>query len=522
MPMLMKTDIRYSFEEIIKDFLEFVQQGSTNVQAWEVIDMRYNSFYGATIRVPIKKYENNGDMPYFYISIQHTKITKHTYHNWLRNTHDMPYEKFAPYKKQDNRDNYIGRNNNLAESHLVNTYNVVGHNMKQNRLIYTKYGEPNEENPFKEEGEFIAIAPHTHYSKNLWMCEQGGVCCEKEVKSQTNKLNLVKAREVTTTYGYGDNPNIDLPIFPGSGCPWFTISEKDKTNYRVEKYGIKYWFTKDDYSATITLRLSNGGLTPDIYQSMHFGMMDNFDSDSYRFPLFVAGGTQGLQDEIWVYTAVYGGVPTYLTGNSYKLGVMNAAMASNNLLHPCKFNGSETSNFKVMAPDGQWLNIFNMTQDSIVKQFFSCGVIYDWSYMLGMPKFNTKDYDTIYPWSSDCRFTTDSYRIIAPNKEEKANGLLHDIYVNSKDNYGFYGRLPNAKWCWSKNIRAGEVELAGKKYLAVPNGWEGRKYFYEPYSGVVNGYESWRTDDLTMHDLEQMNKYGQNTFSDKLLIRLED
>ena len=55
MPMLMKTDIRYSFEEIIKDFLEFVQQGSTNVQPWGVIDRRYNSCDGATIRGPIKK-----------------------------------------------------------------------------------------------------------------------------------------------------------------------------------------------------------------------------------------------------------------------------------------------------------------------------------------------------------------------------------------------------------------------------------------------------------------------------------
>ena len=48
-----------SLGDVVIKFLDFAQESSYNTQAWELVDDRLDSFYGATLRVPVKKKINN-------------------------------------------------------------------------------------------------------------------------------------------------------------------------------------------------------------------------------------------------------------------------------------------------------------------------------------------------------------------------------------------------------------------------------------------------------------------------------
>lgn len=506
-----------SFDELLNKFVRFLTSNvAENNNPWELLKHDVNhSFYGTTLKVPIPKYKTNDNrIPCFYVSFQHTLLKKTTYSNWLRTVECPEYER--------GKSGELPRPFN-AETYKIDTRVRYDVSMYSDRKIYTKYGEPNVENPFVEPGEFIAVGLHTLYDERLWMCEQGGITCEDETREYDNKLNLLEAREILMGGIVSDTP-IKLPRFPGTGCPWLTMTDSNAETYTIREGNLEYWFTKDDYSATISIRFSNNGLLPDMYQSINFGMMDTFADDSYRFPLYVAGGNQGLREDYWRYVSpVYGGLPTITGANSYDLDITNPALSNNNLLHPCKFNLAELSNFKVLAPEGIWRNIWNVEQKARIQNYFSCGVIYEWGQILDKPTFDigTKS-DTTFPWGTDNRWHGDSHLVIFGANKDKRGGLTQDVLVVfNKEDVGIKGRIPRASFCWSRQLPHGEIMIGTKRFLSIPCVWESRLWDYDGYIGTSNDQKFWDARKLSEIHTKNAESSWTNKMVSRLLISLE-
>ena len=287
---------------------------------------------------------------------------------------------------------------------------------------------------------------------------------------------------------------------------------------------LTYWFTKNDYSATITYRVTRPLDEQDVYQSMSFGLMDCVDDATYKFPLFVAGGSGALTQDIWVFGRITGGMPTYTQGNSYTLDIKNIALSNSNLLYPCKFNGSNVSNFRILSPEGIWKDIYGMQQDATVVHYFSCGGIWDWGYPLNEPKWlEAANLHGAYPSRADTTHTTDTYRIKEKVDKLKFSSPFTRIIVYQTDaiehkENGIYGMLPSNYMSWSKTMPSGEVTISGKRYLSVPNGWDGRLRHYPTEVGVVVNDKWQNKTALAPFDTAQLH----NKFDNKMLIPLEE
>ena len=487
--MLAERGTALTLEELGEKFLTFAQKSNSNTQAWELIDNRLDTFFGATLKVKIPNMTINNKDPYFYISLQHTNVTPTTYSEWILDTPEY-------YQSE-----LFGGGSDIIKHFVAN-----------GRL-----------NPFQDTGEFIAIGLHTLYDENLWMCEQGQITCEKETTEQVNRQNLENMHYYYLSdagvEGEDASPYIS---FPGAGCPWLTISDKNKKEYVTHNTPIEYWFTKTDTDATITFTIQGLGDKVPRWQSISFGMMKLFKNENYQFPLYVAGGNQALSQQMYVWVRLHESYPTYSIGNGYKLDMSNIALANSNLLYPTKFSGSEVSNFRILAPDGEWKDIFAKEQGAKVEPVFVCdGPPPDYAYYLGEPVPYTKGHCGI-PFCSEFDYMTDTYRVKERFNKLKSSASINGIVVVMNNNIpynagGVMGIIPNTFYSWSQTLFTGEIIIEGKKWLSVPNGWENRKKYYRTYNGVVN---LTKNDDVLAQD-EADNSINK-LFVHNILIPLED
>ncbi len=267
----------------------------------------------------------------------------------------------------------------------------INHVQRHRRSIHGHHGI----NLFKNTGEMIAFGLHTSFDYKLWMCEQGGVTCRYEADRQINDADLLPFWEFEPT----PSKRLDPPVFPGTGCPWLTISDKNKSDYgiRYSKIideetleevlippinGIHYYFTKNNTNATITVRICDrNGIKPDCWQSVAFGKFES--SPGYKFPLYVAGGTSALSPDVWVYWPP----STRVNGYEYDLSMRNINFSNSNLLHPAKMRNGNLSNYRVLGNNGHWRNVYSIAQSFDEFQYYHpCGVIYQWGVPVGSPE----------------------------------------------------------------------------------------------------------------------------------------
>lgn len=473
-----------SLADVGQKFLIFVQKSDSNTQAWELVDNRLTSFFGATLKIKMLDRTIGEDSPYFYISLQHCNIDKNSYHNFVYN-----------YKEE----NYQCE---LYQGSRAYTY------------MPGKYGA---ENLFKNTGEFIAIGAHTQFDKNLWMCEQGQVTCyyESEVQITTQGLSNIY-------YTYRGVPgSVQAIAYPGTGCPWLTLSDDNKERYNK----LEYWFVKHDMDATITIKVSNNGINADVWQSISFGSMQGIDPKSYTYPLFVAGGSSALFPDNFTYYHI---TPHLAAGNYYDLDIDNVGMCNSTLLYPTCFNGSDVSNFRVLCPDGIWRNIYGFIQNCKIYPQHLCGGGYvsQWYYAMEKPSSLSTGHTTTFCLGNKFNMVDTHY--IHSQDEKRVSTPVHNIGVvlnhNTEDTQstvlgnGVIGILPKLFWTWSRNMPSGEIEINDKKYLCVPNGWDNRLWFYQYAIGVVYYYYApTLRDDFN----SLINKNLENSFWHKLLIALD-
>lgn len=473
----------YSLEQLGNAFLTFVKKSNVSTPPWEVLTTTLSTFYGATIRVPITKHKVNDKVPYFYITLQHTNVTPTTYSEFL----NQPYH-----------------------------YNSEMYN----RSYISSAGPTGGTNPFKNNGALLAVGLHTDFDDELWMCEQSHITCDEETRTQINHSNLVSNLVSPSRGSYSTNAYVN---FPGTGCPWFTISEKNISDYSVATHGIDYWFTRDEYSATITICIVGLGTKIPRWQSMSFGLLECINDESFMFPLYVAGGSQGISQELFV-TGLTGSYLSPYTGNMYDLSMDNISLANSYLLAPTKFNGSEISNFRVLTPEGIWRNIFAYKQDSKLIPVPICdGPTREWGYPLLAPVTYTEGHSTT-AFCSDNSHMVDTYRVKSGFDRNVSSSPICNISVVLNKNIdhnetGIQGTLTQSYYTWTRTLPCGEVTIKDKKWLSVPNGWEGRKKYYASYIGLVSHWEN----ETLLEDAETDRvESSDNIFVYNLLIPLED
>ncbi len=485
--MLVERGTALTLKELGEKFLTFAQKSNNNTQAWELIDDRLDTFFGATLKVKIPNMTINNKDPYFYVSLQHTTVTPTTYSEWILDTPE--YYQSELFGGGSGIIKHFGANGGL--------------------------------NPFQDTGEFIAIGLHTLYDENLWMCEQGQITCEKEATEQVNRQNLENMHYYYLSGGVEREGASSYISFPGSGCPWLTLSDKNKKDYITHNTPIKYWFTKTDTDATITYTIHGWGDKIPRWSSISFGMMKLFKNENYQFPLYVAGGNQALTQQVFRLASTHSGRYSFQFANTYCLDMSNIALSNSNLLYPTKFNHSEVSNFRILAPDGEWKDIFTKEQLAVIEAEFTCGRATNYTYALQEAKPYTDKHCGI-PFCSEFDYMTDTYRIKEPYNKLKSSASINDIVVVMNNNVpyntsGVMGIIPNTFYSWSQTLPTGEITIEGKKWLSVPNGWENRKKHYRTYNSPVNLTDN---DDVLAQD-ETDNSINK-LFVHNILIPLED
>lgn len=474
----------YSLKELAQKFMSFCTQGNGTTNEWtSITPNKVDSFYGGTVAVPMTKHTVNGKNPYYYITLQYRRITSKSYREFL----DLKYN-----------------------SEIYDTENIV-----------SSAGLSGGTNPFVNNGEFLAIGLHTEFDPDLWMIEQNHITCDEETRLQKNHSNLAKNIVL-----YKDAPRYtpyDYVNYPGTGCPWFTLSEKNIEDYKISTYGIQYWFTKDNYSATITINIAGDHSKVARWQSMSFGMLEGIDDKSYMFPLYVAGGSQGLSADIFV-TGLTGMYPAPYNGNVYDLSIDNIGLSNSYLLAPTYFNKAETSNFRVLSPEGIWRNIYAYKQEAKQEAEYVCqSITSNWFYPLQRPTVYS-DGHTTTAFLSDVSGMVDTYLVKEAYDEYKSSSPVFNISVILNENIdhnetGVQGTLTQSYYTWSRTLPCGEITLNKKKWLSVPNGWKGRKKWYEYH---INLQKEWKGSELLDKEEDSSSPLKDNVFSHNLLIPLEE
>ena len=451
-----------SLLDIANKFITFLQKSNSNTQAWELVDDRLNSWFGATLRIPI------GDNDGFYVSLCYQRILEGT------------YESFA-------RGSYLTEDFALARG--ATQTSCVSHGIGERQGIEL----------FKDTGELIQIGVHTLFDSGLVMCEQPQITCEEETIRPIECANLCNIVQTIVKDGRVSKFQTTPPRYPGTGCPWLTLSDADVDSEFVADCGLVYYFTKTNYDATITFRTNYKHY---YWQLMAFGKFNAFTSqDEYMNPLFVAVGTQALEQAQCDYHIPYSRALGHATGNAYKLSIKNMCLSNSNLLNPTKFNDANFSNFRVLMPNGKWTSLYAHTQTAGIENFFKCPggePEYRRYYLLQAPSMYVKNFDCGSPMYYNCENMRDTHRITPYLESPDQPSVTREekIYIVA----GGYGRtyiigyLPNCFVTWSKDIKEGVYIYNKKRYLAVPNGWVNRNHWYRTFLTKINSLEDAEND----------------------------
>lgn len=524
--MMVESGKAYSLKDLLDKFVLFASGFDEGVQIW--INKRSDkNGKEITFEIPMKKWKNDsGDYPSFYLHFRHCEIGSGSYDNYYRMVTDVDNFSgmFAAYKEFGNN-SYDGCS--YSKRYLFDSRNLYSDLSYGSYSLHSKYSLDGYASLFKNTGEFIEVSLSTLFDEGLSMEEQGGSSCN--CKGTPNLMSCVVTGTVLPGGGYAHLRKHSAE-YPGTKTPWLTISSSEITNYDVANRGLDYWFTKTDYSATITFRASNNGADDDLYQSISFGMLDGVREDTYMFPLFISGGNVGLSPDIWVHNYYQARCSDYEQGNVYDLSMKNLALSNSNLLHPTQCFGATITNSMILSPSGEWKYITAHIQNATVRAYYGCNVtcIPGWGVTLEQPNDNLSfdSYNVMFPnMGRNARYTLDSYvpreRYVSYKHSSPLQRVLLFMSDTSSDKQtGCVGIIPNVYSSWYRSLPCGEISIGGRKFLSIPNGWDGRMWFYPYHVGSVVNNE-WNQESLMAKHIDNNNPLKDYLIHDRLLIPLE-
>lgn len=463
------------FRSVIDEFSSFTQRSDTNVRAWQKCSGgTKDDYFGETFRIPLSadsavvknsiatinkdgtsKVISKSDInsPCYYISITYKDIDK------------SAYDKFIDSKYMTLSDGY------------------------NSRVIMST-------------GTMVSIIPHTLYDSNLYGCEQGLSACSKISDLQLHKFSKFYSMYDTVepnllNYSRPTGPNsashekcYTTPL-PGTGCPMLVYGEQEKSVYD----NIEFFFTKTNTNAVISLCFCNSddeSIEP-VWQTLSFGMMD-VNNTSYKFPLYISGGTLGLRLSSYTYID-YPRHTCTIVGNIYDFNMRGITLNNTCPLYPSKLETATLSNFMILNPAGEWVYTYNYEQIPQV--------------LVGNTDDNVYVCDIEYAVNKNNSYISCdnslSNALCIYNSNNKIANKIH-VFAES-DETGIVGDLPNMYYSSisDKNLY---IYMNNTMYLSVPNGWDERLPYYKSIS------------DYRYLDTNYLSGLHKFTLNNRLLIKV--
>lgn len=499
--------VRYgNFRAIFIEYMDFIQRTSDTVPAWKRCEgSDFDSFKGATFRIPLDGatsiVKNNiasitlGNTPKFSISDK-SELTTPCYYLSIN------------YNKNFDYNSYV--TDRLAN---LDFYNITEIGNVYSGMINS--------------GEFVPFVLHTLYDENLCACEQGGSSGKRlfdynnhtetypdfGATSDTNDANLMRSMppkdDPLHPHAYHTLP----PPIPGTGSPWLTYSASDSVTYPT----IEFYFTKTKYNSTITLNYYNEtdeSIVP-IWSNVSLGVMD-IDEESYKFPLYICGGTTALRPKQLHSTYPDTSTPVWMCGNVYNLDIKQNNLSSSNLLYPVRLDHTNITNSMLLGPDGIWKYVYNYTQglDRIVDPYTLSSSYPEYCILPTNLYINDSGKSVVYPTISDNQNVWDVYNSDSTISDEliPVSLLANNDKNNISDELGISGSLPNI-YASKDYTHYGMITKNSTRYVVIPNGWKERVPYYKHFD--YNGYTDISIQ--IMGYLEEVKKYD---FSHALVIKV--
>lgn len=305
-----------------------------------------------------------------------------------------------------------------------------------------------------QEDEYIPFNVHVLNDINMRFDLQGVGTCKK-VTGKQNDADILNSIRQTGAHSYAADVISD-PI-PGIGCPLIVRAVANKDIYT----DIMCYFTKTSYSGTFTLIFYNEAdetIIP-IFQSVAFGLGIS-EEESYKYPLYTAGGTSGLLPAWYSFSYTIPGLPPrtvtlHIYGNKFNCNMTKGAMLDS-LLYPTATERCNISNFRLLQPSGEWKSAINYRQYFYANVKDTIG-----SYIYKNDSDDIEDY-LVYPTTSDTNLV-DRFTLVQPVNVIKK-------HLTDENESGFTLSLNGVK-CKPDRLRSVLQGLDGHEYLVIPNGW---------------------------------------------------
>lgn len=315
------------------------------------------------------------------------------------------------------------------------------------------------------------------------------------------------------------------PIYPGVGYPGFGLPGGEPASG-----SFKYWLLKDACHLTVVINNDNQ------WDMAHAGMLNTYHSRmQYSFPAVIAGSNTGLRTIGSIDSNGDGGVIiTKGARIDYSYGNQQCSRGM-----PCMpaFNSENqnVSQLVVCMPEGTWKFFNNWTQslDTIATPHET---YVSYRLVVGQPKRKEKSGYCLRPTDTDIDLVTSQTNVttktetngdstvITTTTTERVSLENFDLYdFNSTSEQNMLGNLWHMYWP-SINHDYGEIQIANKNFLLLPNCWEGRMW-YQPTTEAIAAISA--DESLTVEErlIKLKNLYDGIVAYGKqfrILIRLED
>ena len=480
------------FPDLVAQLCTWVSNAAIHgADAWEV--MRQEPWPKGTI-IKAHGWESG---EHFYIGLMPAEIIKDTtYKEWILQreviTREFIWNPYCLNAKPEEYETVIDQFNLITCTKKDKNGNI------QNQ-IKARLDKPE---IFQKSAKPLFLGAFKQYAEELDWHEQAG----------GNKTKV----KIKDAYYYvqGDSKPkpFSPPPYPGVGYPAMCMDYEGPLNGFFE-----WWAIKDRHRIVIVT--NNSG----FWDVAHLGFMEPYHKpDEYACPLCVVGGTSGVRTagEMISLSGSYASPVTgvrfdYSTGN-WQLGRGLPTSAgtpwdSSSLTFK---DDERLSQVQLMLPDGTWQSFYNWLFEEGKVAIPSSSGPPSYEFCHGKPAQNENIKHFIRPCFSNVGKTKNLYNANADDFTYQLEPLelVQGTLFNNVQN--MLGKLWRITWPSGTVLRFGEFTFSGKKYLVVPNGFEGRAWY------IQHG----RTYTMDADDLfeEQKEIYEQTIGNSACVIRLED
>lgn len=297
--------------------------------------------------------------------------------------------------------------------------------------------------------------------------------------------------------------NFSPPVLPGCEYPALSYGYD---GLPLEQFD--YWLIKDDRRLIIVM--NNAGNWDSAYLGFFRPFDDNDEKGAYAFPAAVIGGTSGLVsygENIWYYPGQE--TPSPVIGVKFDYQPKEWSLTHGIATFACLAEKGTPSQVRAMMPDGTWRTFANYVQErQIIPEPVCSGPTPFYHFVRQAPNLSPEK-NWVRPGESVPKEYAHAY-------DGKERYHIHGTGLQlCADGYGLLGELPYLLFPSAPLKEYGELTIKGKKYLALPNVWEGRKFHLPGYAAYVNHHASevLEGEDREMDRLSRMMN---------LLIRMEE